>query len=145
MAASLTLMEAYMVETLLAAGMTKSELVHAIKTADIDAILEKDDSFDYLKFIQEVKDNPERIEQAILSGYRIKFMSVYGIERILNIKFNLESGKDYTLEEHRFLGIELSPDGFASFENMLSPNWVITNKKENDSNITFDIVHKTQS
>ena len=53
--------------------------------------------------------------------------------------------KDYTLEEHRFLGIELSSDGFASVENMLSPNWVIKNKKENDSNITFDIVHKTQS
>lgn len=145
MAVSVTLMEAYMIETLLASGMEKADLIHAIKTEDLDAILQVDDSFDYLAFIKEAKDDFERVEQAIQSGYTIKFISVYGIERLLNIKFALESGKDYSLEDHQFHGIKLKQDEFTDFETMLSPNWNITNKKTTNTKVTFDIIHQTHS
>lgn len=145
MAVSISLMEAYMIETLLAAGMEKTNLIHAIKNNDIDAILEMDDSFDYLAFIKDVKDNPERIEQAIQFGYTIKYISVYGIERLLKIKFDLESKKDYLIEDNKFINVKLKQEEFAAFETMLSPNWNITNQRKTDSEITFDIVHKTHS
>lgn len=134
-----------MIETLLAAGMEKTNLIHAIKNGDIDAIIEMDDSFDYPAFIKDVKDNPERIEQAIQFGYTIKYISVYGIERLLKIKFDLESKKDYLIEDNKFINIKLNPDEFTAFETMLSPNWNITNQRKTDSEITFDIVHKTHS
>lgn len=145
MAASITLMEAYMIETLLAGGMEKADLIQAIKNGDIDTILDIDDSFDYLAFIKEAEENPDRIEQAIQSGYTIKYISVYGIERLLKIKFNLDSGTDYSIEDNTFLNIILKQEDFTAFETMLSPNWNISHKRAADSEVTFDVVHKTHS
>lgn len=145
MTASVTLMEAYMIETLLAAGMSKADLIEAVKTEDIEAILEVDDSYDYLALIHDAKEKPHQIEEAIESGYTIKFISVYGIERLLKIKFGLDSGTDYTMEENSFSNLTLKQDDFLLFEKMLSPNWVIHNKNTTDSAVTFDVIHKTHS
>lgn len=144
MAVSITLMEAYMIETLRSKGMSPEDLVQAIQTNDIHALLAIDDSFDYTDLIETAKKDLERIQTAIMSGYTIKFVSKNGIKRLLNVKFGLESGKNYDIEGAKFSNIHLEEDAFKTFQTMLSPNWRIEGKRTTHSGITFDIRHQTE-
>lgn len=141
MAVSITLMEAYLIETPLSKGMSIESLLDAIQHENITAIIAMDDSLEYGELIEAAKKDPERIQAAIQSGYSIKYVSKYGIERLLKLKFDLESGKDYEIDDNKFSHVPLEENAVSVLETMLSSNWRIVNRAESGLNVRFDIRH----
>lgn len=145
MTVAITLMESYMIETLLAKGMSKSELIANIQNQDSANLNAYDDTFDYAELIAASKKEPKRIEQAIQTGYTIKYISKFGINRLLQLKFGLQEGTDYRMDDAKFFGISLNEEQFNEFTTLLSAHWHIVNQEKNaQGKYQFDILHATE-
>ncbi|GAF13319.1 hypothetical protein JCM19045_2559 [Bacillus sp. JCM 19045] len=134
---------AFMLETLLAKGMTEEKLLLHVENHDAEALNSFDQTFDYSDLIEATTEDPSLIKSAIESGYQVKFMSTFGIKRLLLLKYGIEDGADYTMGEARFDGLHLSETQLHEFGAMLSPNWKLFSEKKQD-NYGVTIVHATE-
>ncbi len=143
MAVSITLWEAYLIETPLAKGMSSSTLLGHVKQGNSQAINSFDNTFDYSDLIEAYQKDPEKIEEAIHSGYTIKFVSINGIKRLLHLKFNLEEGKDYAMEDEKLTNILLDEKQFKVFKKILSPNWHVDRTQMEQGYYNVNVAHLT--
>lgn len=143
MAVAITLWEAYLIETPLAKGMSASTLLGYLQKNDSQSIHSFDDTFDYADLISAYKKNPTKIEEAIQSGYTIKFVSIYGIKRLLHLKFGLGEGKDYEMKKDKLIGIPLNEEQLGIFKELLSPNWHVSSKEMGRDSYLVDVLHIT--
>lgn len=134
---------AFMVETLFAKGMSVETLLHNLKNKDAETLNAYDQTFDYNDLVQAATQSPDQIEKAIQSGYTIKFVSNFGIKRLLHLKYGLEEGTDYKMAEARFDDLYVSETQLQEFKAMLSPNWKLFSEKNNDR-YAVTIIHATQ-
>ncbi|WP_054707258.1 hypothetical protein [Bacillus sp. JCM 19041] len=135
--------EAFMVETLLAKGMSKQTLIQHIKNEDANALNAFDQTFNYSDLIQTAQKIPKTLLEAVETGYTIKFVSNFGIKRLLGLKFGFEDGVDYHMSETRFNGLTLSENQLHVFQQMLSPNWKLFSEKNKQEKYDVAIIHAT--
>lgn len=117
--------EAFMVETLLAKGMERQTLINLLKAKDAETLNNFDDTFDYHELITAAETAFDNLTQAVQVGYTIKFVSKFGIKRLLGLKYGLEEGIDYQMADDRFDNLTLTAPQLAEFKAMLSPNWKV--------------------
>ncbi|RQW20369.1 hypothetical protein EH196_09620 [Bacillus sp. C1-1] len=134
---------AFMIETLRANGMKNEKLLELLKHEDTEGLNEFDQTFDYHDLVEYATENATQIEEAIQTGYKIKFASNYGIKRLLRLKYGLEEGTDYKMTESRFDDILLSQEQLQEFTSMLSPNWTIVSEQTKDTTVRIHILHAT--
>lgn len=135
--------EAFMVETLLAKGMSQQTLIQHIQNEDADALNAYDQTFNYSDLIQTAQKAPEILLEAIETGYTIKFVSNFGIKRLLGLKFGFEDGIDYHMSESRFDKLTLTENQLHVFQPMLSPNWKLFSEKNKQDKYEVAIIHAT--
>lgn len=138
---ALSLWEAYQVETLRSKGLDNDTLLQALKEKDLKALVKVDDSFDYQDLIDAADGNMETFQQAIQSGYTIKYLSIYGIKNLLKLKYDLEAGKDYEMSETQFDGLDLNKDQISEFQTLASSQWRVVEQQDDDGKPTFSIRH----
>lgn len=119
------------------------KLVELLKNEDTEALNTFDQTFDYNDLVQASTENAIQIQQAIRTGYRIKFVSNFGIKRLLRLKYGLVEGTDYKMTESRFDGITLTQEQLQEFTSMLSPNWNIFSEQTEDKSVRIRILHAT--
>lgn len=143
MITSITLMEAYLIETPQSKGMRPGKLLEHLRASNVEGLQKIDDEMAYEDLLVAYEVDPERITKAILTGYTIKFVSLYGIERLLRLKFNLVAGTDYTMHEDSIAGILLQKSELTILEEVLSPNWRVKYKKSANGRYKVDVLHQT--
>jgi hypothetical protein len=142
MTASISLWEAYLIETLRSKGMSATTLIAYLKKEDSESLNAFDDSYDYTDLINASKKDLANIEQAITSNYTIKYVSVYGIKNLLGLKFDLYEGEDYKMDNTKFYGIQLPSEQIETLETMLTFQWRLVNRQTVEGDlIQVDIVH----
>lgn len=139
MTVSITLWEAYLLESLRSKGMDNETILTYIEQQDIQALNEFDKSFDHTDLI--MTENLATIKQAIFSDYKVKFITVNGLKNLLNMKFGLQAGKDYEVDNSRFSNIPFSNDQLKTVETMISPIWKIMNITHKNDDVLADIIH----
>lgn len=120
---SITLMEAYAVETLRSNGISNEKIINNVKANDLEefkAVKENMD-FDALVALNESAD----FESIINDGYKVKFLTFNGLKNLIKMKFGKFANEDYQLEEFVISGLELSEQQKKDLENMLSANWTL--------------------
>ena len=135
--------EAFMVETLRHNGVSGEDIIKGLQENDVTRFQSYDTTFDYEDLHVSWTDDSERIEKAITDGYQVKFLSVYGIKRLLKLMFSLEEPADYTLEEQQFVQVPLTNQQATTVRTLLSPNWSITDVSEVDDKQMLTITHAT--
>lgn len=135
MTVKITLWESYLIEALRSKGMPTEELLTHIKNQNHEALVAFDDTFDYTELVNIYKNDPDRIEQAIESGYQVKFVTQPGVKRLLNLKFGFEEGTDFKIEGESFVGVNINEEQLVTFKQMLSPNWQIVEKDHGEVEI----------
>ncbi|MCM3549727.1 Uncharacterised protein [Niallia circulans] len=135
--------EAFMVETLLAKGMERQTLINLLKAKDAETLNNFDDTFDYHELITAAETALDNLTQAVQVGYTIKFVSKFGIKRLLGLKYGLEEGIDYQMADDRFDNLTLTAPQLAEFKAMLSPNWKVFNEINGNGTFTVSILHAT--
>src|SRR5690625_85261 len=95
----ITLMEAYLIETIRSHGVSNDYLLTQVEQEDISEWEELNTNFDFNGLITLRNQNPSAFEDIINEGYSIKFLTFNGLQNLLKLKFNKQSGKDFIIGE----------------------------------------------
>lgn len=140
---ALSLWEAYQLETLRSNGLDNTSLLTALEKKDQKTFLEIDDSFDYEDLLAAADGQLDLFKEALHSGYRIKFLTKFGIKNLVKLKYGLEANKDYTMEDTRFDNLYLSKNQLEEVRLLVSPHWHVFEKKDEKGSFVVTIKHET--
>ncbi|GIO21505.1 hypothetical protein [Oceanobacillus sp. J11TS1] len=125
----ISLMEAYMIETLRANGITDEEIIEKVKEENVSSLKQIHDKFDLEQLITLAEKDFTAFEQALKDGYTVKFVTVRGLENLLKLKFQKEAGKDYKKTETGIQSLQADEAVLREVKEILSPNWKIIKDK----------------
>lgn len=125
----ISLMEAYMIETMRVNGITNEEIIAGVKAKDVSGWKQINEKFDFEQLIALAEKDLAAFEKVIHDGYAVKFVTVGGLERLLSLKFGKEANQDYKKTETGIYGLVLDEPALHELKEILSSNWKV--KKDN--------------
>lgn len=131
----ITLMEAYLIETLRRNGTTDHELLNQVELRDVSPWEEINQNYDFNILVQLADQDKEIFKSIILKGYNVKFVTYRGLQNLINLKFDKIEERDYQLIDEGITGLNLQEDDFDKLRKMLSKNWVTHVSKIEDSRV----------
>src|SRR5699024_4522109 len=93
-------MEAYMIETLRNNGVADEAIITQVEKRDVSDWKELNPNFDFHALITLYEQNKEAFKSIILEGYKVKFLTLKGIQNLLKWKFHMVQNQHYTLSEN---------------------------------------------
>ncbi|WP_213421698.1 hypothetical protein [Bhargavaea massiliensis] len=122
----LTLMEAYMVESLRSKGVSNEEIITLVEKENAGRLKELEPRFNYSELVKAARKDLAVFRSALFDGYEVKFVTFNGLKNLLRMRFGKEEERDYSLMETGIQGLRLSPQDLEQFNDMLSSNWLVT-------------------
>lgn len=139
---TITLMDAYMLETLFSKGIKKEAFIQAMKEKTIDQYVEYDDSFDYTRLSNSVAGKETIFEEAIKNQYTISYLTIGGLRNLLEIKYGFSDPKDYTLYDQKLEGLTIHTNQLEEIKTLVQSAWsVLETGKNPDGSVTISILH----
>ncbi|WP_424237482.1 hypothetical protein [Bhargavaea ginsengi] len=123
----LTLMEAYMVESLRCKGMSIEEIITLVEQEDADRLKEIEPRFDYSVLVKAARKDLAAFRSALSDGYEVKFVTFNGLKNLLRMRIGKEEESDYAVTETGINGLRLQPHELEQLNDMLSSNWLVIN------------------
>lgn len=120
----ISLMEAYLIETVRASGVTNEELVEQVSKKDVTAWENLNENWDYTTLIDLQEKHPDAFKSIIQDGYQVKFITINGLKNLLRLKFNITE-EEYELTAHGIEDLSVDEDTLSKIKLMLSPNWKV--------------------
>ncbi|WP_067839706.1 hypothetical protein [Amphibacillus sediminis] len=77
------------------------------------------------------KLDQETILQCLNHGYTIKFVTINGLKKLLQLKFQFEEGTDFSVTEKGIAQLKLTTKQVHEVEQLLSTNWKIIKDTNN--------------
>jgi len=127
----ITLMEAYLIETLRHAGISNEKILTTVDQGNFSVWENVSDVFDYEQLKPLYEADNQRFKRILEDGYKIKFLTFPGLQRILSLLFDKRQEQDFTLGEKGISRLKLTNEEHVRLEQLLSPNWVIENEGDN--------------
>lgn len=125
---AISLMEAYMIETLKAHPYTYEEVVAKLEVNEIDEF-KQDYAYDFSLLEELYKNNKALFEEAFTRRYQVKYVTIKGVTELLRMKFGIEEGSFIEIEN----GVtNLVADELVEQEMryVLSTNWKVSRDGE---------------
>lgn len=140
---TITLMDAYMMETLFSKDIQKEDFLHTMKERKLDKYMYFDDSFDYSELNSSVKDKEDLFEDAIKKNqYTISYLTIGGLKNLLNIKYGFVEEKDYILYDQKLENLTVNHKQLKEITALVKSAWrVIESGKKSDDSMTISISH----
>lgn len=139
---TITLMDAYMLETLFSKGIKKEAFIQAMKEKTIDQYAEFDDSFDYTRLSSSVYGKETLFEEAIRNQYTISYLTIGGLRNLLKIKYGFNDSEDYTLYDQKLEDLTIRTNQLEEIKTLVQSAWsVLETGKNPDGSVTISILH----
>lgn len=120
---SITLMEAYAIETLRGNGISNDKIIKNIKANDLEEFKAVKENMDFDALV-ELSKNAD-FEAIVNDGYKVKFLTFNGLKNLIKMKFGKFADEDYQVDEFVISGLELDENQQKDLENILSANWTL--------------------
>ena len=123
-------MQAYELDKLTKLNISDEDILQTLQSGDVSAwrILEPNYSFD--ETLALYREGEQTFIDALHGNYRIKYVTLPGIQRLLHLRFQLEINKDFQLVETGIENLACDEQTLRKLENMLSTNWKITTQAD---------------
>lgn len=142
MTPTISLMDAYMIETLLSKGVEKKELAQAIQNHTVDQFKNVDHSYDYTELNEAVMGKETLYKEAVEEGYAISYLTLYGLKKLLDMKFGFDEDADYTAYERKIEGLVVTPTQLDQLTKLVGKIWTVKETNQKDSNsIEVSVLH----
>ncbi|MFB1100032.1 hypothetical protein [Terribacillus sp. JSM ZJ617] len=113
--------EAYQIERISHSGLGREQTAKLIEAGKWRAIQDS-----YPKADPEMLQSQQnKLTSALKEGYSISFPTFNGVRNLLHLRFGLEEGKDYAVEDKTIQGLKTDEDTVATLRTMFEPLWKI--------------------
>lgn len=113
--------EAYQIERIAQSGLGREQTAKLIEAGEWRVIQDS-----YPKADPEMLQSQQnKLTSALKEGYSISFPTFNGVRNLLHLRFGLEEGKDYTVEDKTVQGLKTDEDTVATLRTMFEPLWKI--------------------
>lgn len=123
----ITLMEAYLIEALKSSDASHSEIISYVRQRKADQMQRVAQSDSDFTLLYELEG---QLEDILRDGYRVKFLTFPGLQRLLLLQVEKEADLDYTLNGFTVEGLSLTTEEAEKVETFLSKNWTFTKTGE---------------
>ncbi|HEY4600106.1 MAG TPA: hypothetical protein VIG73_02245 [Cerasibacillus sp.] len=138
----ISLMDAYMIETLRRQGVSDEEMILKIQLGDVSSWKNLHDKFDFNELIKLAERGKDGLEEIISEGYQISFITYPGLQQIIKLKFNKTKDRDYQLTDKGIKNLQLNERELAQLKQLLSMNWVVADEhRESNHDYLVTIKH----
>ncbi|WP_225743274.1 hypothetical protein [Marinilactibacillus sp. Marseille-P9653] len=138
----ISLMDAYMIETLLAKGVEKETLKQAIQEHTAEQFKKIDNSFDYAELNQAVIGKEDLYQEAVENGYAISYLTIVGLKNLLRMKFGFEEDADYKAYERKIENLIVTPTELKALTKLVGKIWTVKETNRTDANsIEVSVLH----
>lgn len=120
----ISLMEAYLIETVRASGVTNEELLEQVSKKDVTPWEKLNENWDYTTLIDLHEKDADIFLSVIHDGYQVKFLTINGLKNLLKMKFKITEA-EYELTEQGIENLRVDEDTLFKIKLMLSPNWKV--------------------
>lgn len=120
----ITLMDAYMIETLRSSGISNQEILAQIKQGNVDVWQDLHEHFDFNELLKLAEQDIEKFQSILLDGYNVKYLTFKGLQNLIKFRFGKEQDKDYQLTETSIENLNLNKDQAQTLKQMISQNWI---------------------
>ena len=125
MTVSISLMEFYQLEAIRRAGYTDETILETLADGNINKWKEDVGTFDFAELQTLYEKDKQAFETALTEGYKIKFLTFPGLQRLLEMKFDRIADMDFEVKENYITNLQLSLPEVEQLEQILSANWKI--------------------
>ncbi|MDM5233643.1 hypothetical protein [Lysinibacillus pakistanensis] len=122
----INLMQAYELDKLSKLDITDEEIVQTLHTGDVSIWKERVPNYEFLETLALFQEGEQLFLDAFHGNYRIKYVTLPGIQRLLHLRFQLEEGKDYQLLEAGIQNLTCHEETITNLQRMLSTNWTLS-------------------
>ena len=135
----ISLMEAYLIETLRKNDNTNEDIIAQVETGDITSWSKSFEKFDFNELVKLANEDMEQFKKILSEGYEVKFVTFNGLKNLLRLRFRIEEEKDYELKEKGIHQLVLEQGQLAIVKQMLSKNWKIEEIEQQDGKTMVNI------
>lgn len=135
----ISLMEAYQIETLHSNNLSNEQIIAQINQGNIEPWQALHEHFDFELLLNLANEDMNRFQEILESGYQVKFMTFNGLKNLLRMRFKKEQDRDYTVQERGINRLVLTEAELAQVKQMLSVNWLLTEKKQDADGFVVEI------
>ncbi|WP_336634669.1 hypothetical protein [Lysinibacillus fusiformis] len=126
----INLMQAYELDKLSKLNFSDEEILRALRAGDVSAWQELVPNYEFSETMALFQDGEQEFLDALHGHYRIKYVTLPGIQRLLHLRFNLEEGVDYQLLETGIQHLVCDEETVTKLQQMLSTNWSLTKQAD---------------
>ena len=123
----ITLMEAYLIEALKSSDASHSEIISYVRQRKADQMQRVAQSNSDFTLLYELEG---KLEDILRDGYKVKFLTFPGLQRLLLLQVEKEADLDYVLNGFTVEGLSLTTEEAEKVETFLSKNWTLTKTGE---------------
>ncbi|MFJ7919840.1 hypothetical protein ACIQ6U_08780 [Lysinibacillus fusiformis] len=126
----INLMQAYELDKLSKLNFSDEEILRVLRAGDVSAWQEQVPNYEFSETMALFQDDEQEFLDALHGHYRIKYVTLPGIQRLLHLRFNLEEGVDYQLLETGIQHLVCDEETVTKLQQMLSTNWSLTKQAD---------------
>lgn len=116
---------AVMIETLKRNEISDHEILNQIEQKDVSQWEDISGGLDFYELLSFAEQNETAFKSIILEGYSIKFMTIRGLQNLLQLKFDKKRDRDYELTEKGIVHLQVDHLAFLTLKQLLSKNCTI--------------------
>ncbi|MDW0116196.1 hypothetical protein QTL97_04570 [Sporosarcina thermotolerans] len=120
-----TLMEAYMIETIRSNGISIQELLTQLEQGNKRAWESINPNYNYDDLIVLYNQDKSAFKSILTDGYKVKFITIRGLQALLEMKFKKTAGEDYISTDKGMEHLTVTEKELTMLNQLLSKNWTI--------------------
>lgn len=129
----ITLMDAYLIETIRSNGISDDELLTQLELKDLSFLEKLKSNFDFNELLKLYEQDSYTFKSILTDGYTVKFITMRGLQNLLKMKFDKINERDYQLVDNGISYLTIEKSDYPTLKQMLSKNWGILDLSEQDS------------
>lgn len=133
----ITLMEAYLIETIRNSGESDDAIIGKVTNKNITAWIALHDHFDFSILIDLQKEDKATFEKIIRCGYQVKFLTFNGLQNLLKLKFNKHPERDFHVTEKGVEALKMSEVEVNVLGQLVSTNWRVEVSATGEVNVSL--------
>lgn len=127
---NINLMQAYELDKLSKLDLSDEDILQTLRTGDVSSWHSLAPNYEFNETLALYREGEQTFLNALHGQYRIKYVTLPGIQRLLHLRFNLDETKHFTLEDTGITNLTCDEDTILKIKDMLSINWTIAKQTD---------------